>query len=239
MSDIFAKEFRHKFKLTKTYKERVLLNIEYFQKEIEKVEDNKKTFGFQKGFLNFFGNLKNKKILLYGASEGEIYAFKERNANVYDLSYPENKNQLAKNINFKNNFEEIDIEERYFDYVFSSHVVEHISNDDIYIHFKSIKKILSKNGQYIFICPSKFNIVKSDFVYQSYHVGKYAYNDIYKISNDLNFEMEVPYINPILINSWFKMKKESNLEIYYRYLPNFINSILGVNSLYVRLKNND
>ena len=233
-NNLLAEEFNQKFKKTKNYKERTLLNIEYFIKETQNL--NNDAFGFQKKFLNFFDKLNNKKILLYGASRAEIDSFCQTNAEVYDLSYPKNESTLSKSLEFTHDFEKIKIDCEYFDFVFSSHVVEHISKRDINIHFQEIKRVLKKGGKYIFICPSFFNIIKSNFTYKSYHVGRYSYNDILELSNKYDFKMKIPLINPLLLNFWITKNKLNNFENIYKYFPSFLNSLLGTNSLYICLE---
>ncbi|MEI6396857.1 MAG: methyltransferase domain-containing protein [Candidatus Taylorbacteria bacterium] len=235
-----SKQFRSRIFSCKDFKERMSYIGEHLQ-EMESVSaTNRASLGFnQKVFKLVDMNLSKKKVLLFGASFDEVKAFCALAENVYfitipfldDVVLPQNAHQME----YDEEFSIKNPDKILFDFIFSNHVVEHIFSDDLHRHLKEMYDLLRVGGEYFIICPSKHSIVTAPIEFFNYHIGQYTYAQIASLALEIGFCSYRPIINPYLFNHFIEYKRYQ-LENILSKLPVIFLSILGLNSLYIKLK---
>ncbi|MCC7429246.1 class I SAM-dependent methyltransferase [bacterium] len=84
------------------------------------------------------------------------------------------------------------IEDNSIDVVFSDQLIEHFHPDDTVHHFKIIKKLLKKNGFYIFRTPHNYcgpSDVSGYFSYtpEGFHLKEWTYTELEKLLKELGY----------------------------------------------------
>lgn len=186
-------------------------------------------------FINF-NEIEN--IFDYGSGSGDIgylLSKKFKHLKLHTIESDSFSQKKLKNRNYKiyQNFEEINTK---FDLIISTHVIEHLTNLDI---FESFKKVLKKN-HYIFIeVPNNlFEVNFHERPYDSPHLIFFSKKSLYLIKKKFNFQIinftycfhtiekafNLMKKSKLIFQGWTKETKYKNKNKIL--IKNFIKSIL-------------
>jgi 2-polyprenyl-3-methyl-5-hydroxy-6-metoxy-1,4-benzoquinol methylase len=177
------------------------------------------------------GDLKGKNVLDAGCGDGWYTAkIKEAGAEVVQgIDYSEKAIEFAKIIvsgaTFKNeSITSIQVEDNYFDVIFSFQVLEHIPPGNLDEAIKEISRTLSQDGQFIFSVPSKKRPMSTAH-YQHFDeeginrmVGKYF--KVEKIVGQEGYTPVLKVFERILENRFWLLRSLAeyfNTKIYIKY----------------------
>ena len=159
-------------------------------------------------FINF-SEIEN--IFDFGSGSGDIgylLSKKFKNLKLHTIESNNFSKEILKNRNYKiyENFNEINIK---FDLIISTHVIEHLTNLNI---FENFKNVLKKN-HYIFIeVPN--NLFKVNFherPYDSPHLIFFSKKSLYLIEKKFNLQIQDLTYSSYSIDKAFKLMKKSKL----------------------------
>ena len=184
-------------------------------------------------FINF-NEIEN--IFDFGSGSGDIgylLSKKFKHLKLHTIESDNFSKEILKNRNYKiyGNFNEIDIK---FDLIISTHVIEHLTNLNI---FENFKNILKKN-HYIFIeVPNNlFEVNFHERPYDSPHLIFFSKKSLYLIEKKFNFQiLDLTYSfhsidkafnnmkkSKLIFEDWTKKTKYKNKK---KLIKNFIKSI--------------
>lgn len=182
-----------------------------------------------------FNEIEN--ILDFGSGSGDIgylLSKKFKHLKLHAIDSDNSTKEILKNRNYKiyENFNEVDIK---FDLIISTHVIEHLTNLDI---FENFKNILKKN-HYIFIeVPNNlFEVNFHQRIFDAPHLIFFSKKSLYSIAKKFNLQIfNLTYSlysidkqfnqmkkYKLIYKDWTKEKKYTNKNIL---IKNFIKSIL-------------
>ena len=236
---ILAKDFEKKINESRDYKARMAANealfLELQKRDFMSLGDS----DLHPSIGKLIGKkYRGKMLFIFGAAHSEILYFSSFTKEVYFVSLPPINQKLPTNVHQLKYDHACDVANPthiQFDHIFSNHVIEHIHRDDLVKHLSNAYRLLKPGGEYFLICPSMENISRSPVEFQSFHIGRYTYHDVAKLALRLGYQPYRPIINPYLLGV-FLPYRHYRLEHLFTRLPTWMLSILGLNSLYIRLK---
>tara|TARA_B100000963_G_C22569664_1_gene645458 strand:- start:394 stop:1398 length:1005 start_codon:yes stop_codon:yes gene_type:complete len=185
-------------------------------------------------FINFD---KIENIFDFGSGSGDIgylLSKKFKHLKLHTIETDNFSKKILKNRNFKiyENFNEIDIK---FDLIISTHVIEHLTNLDI---FENFKNVLKKNHHIFIEVPN--NLFEVNFhkrPYDSPHLIFFSKKSLYLVEKKFNLQIsDLTYSfhsidrafdqmkkSKLIFEGWTKKTKYKNKKIL---IKNFFKSIL-------------
>ncbi|MDO8486470.1 MAG: class I SAM-dependent methyltransferase [Candidatus Staskawiczbacteria bacterium] len=152
-------------------------------KELE--DENLKLMSYDNTLMSLFGDVKDKKVLDYGAGPGVLASGVKKmggNVKVWDIG-PEMRENLAKKIGAENVYQEItDVPTDFFDIIICNLVLCIVPEDEVKNIVRNIKAFLNQEGfAYVGFCnPKIFNVAESNLDFRFPSGAKYEENHEYK-----------------------------------------------------------
>jgi SAM-dependent methyltransferase len=163
---------------------------------------------------------KNLRILDFGAGKGTLTKLIQKNINlkVYCLEIDSSLRQELKNKGF-NILKSNAREEKYFDVVYSSNVLEHIENDNLAL--KKINSMLKKDGLFIAYVPA-FKLLYSDFDFRIGHYRRYSKKTLKSVFEEngfsilkINFVDSLGFLAALIFKFRSKLTHKSTINPYF------------------------